>query len=149
MIFRLFLSKPAGFKGLGVWPFFRYIRFYLYYALHIVRTIQCLLIPNSYFDWRYMTVFRFPYLCVPWLCVPYIFCSQPLLRKHLDFHTFMYPVVMYHIPNFFPVYFPTYFPSDFLLKKVEKRNFLTNIIGFSCCFLLFHNTVINRNTTNW
>ena len=38
----------------------------------------------------------------------------------------MYPVVMYHIPNFFPVYFPTYFPSDFLLKKVEKRNFLTN-----------------------
>ena len=49
----------------------------------------------------------------------------------------MYPVVMYHIPNFFPVYFPTYFPSDFLLKKVEKRNFLTNIIGFSCCFLPF------------
>ena len=95
-------------------------------AFFHVRLIQCLLIPNSYFDWRYMTVFRFPYLCVPWLCVPYIFCSQPLLRKHLDFHTFMYPVVMYHIPHFFPVYFPTYFPSDFLLKKVEKRNFLTN-----------------------
>ena len=38
-------------------------------------------------------------------------------------------------PIFSPVYFPTYFPSEFLLKKVKKRIFLTNIIGFSYCFL--------------
>ena len=68
----------------------------LYCGLRIilVYTIQCLLIPNSYFDWRYMTVFRFPYLCVPWLCVPYILFSQPLLHTLLDIHTFMYPVVI-------------------------------------------------------
>ena len=50
--------------------------------------IQCLLFPNCYFAWRYMTVFRAPYVYVPWLCVPYILCSQQSLCKLLDIHIF-------------------------------------------------------------
>ena len=47
----------------------------------------------------------------------------------------MYPVVMYHFPNFFPGLFSIYFPNEFLLKKVKNNSNLTNILGFSGPFL--------------
>ena len=47
----------------------------------------------------------------------------------------MYPVVMYHFPNFFPDLFPDLLPQWIFAKKGKKQQFLTNILGFSRPFL--------------
>ena len=48
----------------------------------------------------------------------------------------MYPVVMYHFPNFFPDLFPDLLPQWIFAKKGKKQQFLTNILGLSGPFLL-------------
>ena len=40
----------------------------------------------------------------------------------VSIYTFVYPVVLYRIPNFFPGLFPDLFPQYFLMSNINQQN---------------------------
>ena len=100
-------------------------------------------------------------LQIPLPLCPLTLCSLHILQPTITSQTFRFPYL--YVPSCYvphPQFFPQFIspltsPVNFCLKRQKKRNFLTNIISFSCCFLglmftgnqglttMTHNTVMN------
>ena len=80
-------------------------------------------------------------LQIPLPLCPLTLCSIHILQPTITSQTFRFPYLYVPCcyvshPQFFPQFIsPLTSPVNFCLKRQKKRNFLTNIIGFSCCFL--------------
>ena len=80
-------------------------------------------------------------LQIPLPLCPLTLCSLHILQPTITSQTFRFPYLYVPCcyvpyPQFFSRFIsPLISPVNFCLKRQKKRNFLTNIIGFSCCFL--------------